>query len=154
MTALPPVFEQKFTLANTFSLLPAGTIGTIEWIDNPDLAKAIEPCIKVVMIEASGSSPLQRTAPGKIRCEISPPPVDLAFVVFTRSRMGVETLIGRVAMPAGQAHPAIVFFPHQSITEGTDLIFRSDEGVAKATVDIHQAWWGEIVLKSLSLQKW
>lgn len=87
---------------------------------------------------------------------VSPVPVNLSFDVFARVG-GAQQKIGAISVPANERritnaqiirkHPRELFPGAESF----DLILRSAPEAAEQTVDIMEAWDGEIVIENVSL---
>jgi hypothetical protein len=89
---------------------------------------------------------------------VHPVPVDLSFDVFARVD-GVEEKIGAIAVQANQPgihnaqsierHPRTIFPDAARF----DLVLRASPDAAEKTIDIFEAWDGEIVIKDVPLRE-
>ena len=146
----PARFRREVKLSAPFVALERAPPDYIKWIQDPSQAAALERSIRPDYVKRGW------IGPGGLSMTLhaDKPPVPVAFEVLGRLD-GKEHPIAMVTMAAdGQA----VFnigtrdfppTPHHTI----DVILRSSEEAIKETIDMYEAWKGEVVFEGVPIKE-
>jgi hypothetical protein len=144
----PPDATATFDLRGTWTLVPADR-QTARPIDDPSHRPAVERSIKIdsLTIADHDSNYVQ------LNTRINNPPVPLAYRVFLRSG-DREWPFVNLHVVAGQntgwgTGATVKGFDADRV----DLVCRPDPQVAMETVDLHEYWDGEIVIKDVPVKR-
>jgi hypothetical protein len=146
-----PLWEREVTTAGEFEVLPDAPPGLLTLTDDPSLADTIRKSMTVV------DARRHRSPDGKgidLTISVNAIPVNLAFEVFGRVG-GQEHPIGTLTVPRGSTgnygFGSFEFPPPPG--DRVDLVFRSSDKALRGTVDLYDAWRGEVVIENVEVKR-
>src|SRR4051812_6552722 len=147
--------SRDVSLKGEFELLPEAPPGYVKLLDRPDLLPAMQSCIRVQEFgfPYAGSG-------FRVQFDVKAPPENIAFQAFARAG-GKEYELGTFSAnkdKSGGYGTMSGYGPEADKLKDTqadrmDVILRSSEKVARATVDQFQIWKGEIVIPDVKVQR-
>ena len=139
--AFHPIDAGTVDLPATFTLVPADH-PTVRMVRDPSLVDLLHRSIQTRWMHGSD-----------LELDVAGPPVGLSFDVFLRQPGRPDLPVGtlaRAAAPAGNTMmTGVARWPALPRGSTVDVVFRSNPGVAADTVDVSQAWDGELVYRGL-----
>jgi hypothetical protein len=142
------VFEKTIRLTKSFKVLPP-TI-QIETKSDPAVTNAIQASIWPDKLQIGRIRSQQSRLTGILR--IVSPPTDVAFDIFAKIH-GQEYRLGGFCASRGTDHVFGIFSTSRlPPVAQCELILRSAPQLARETIDIVDAWQGEIVFKDVPIQ--
>ena len=143
----PAVAKWTEHLSTTWNLVPADT-QTIEIIDDPSLAAAIQKSIRIDTLEYTARDP------GRISFQVTfdnTLPVPVAFDVFIRAGEKEHKITSIYVQSGNNGWGTSGDFQTDAPT--ADLIFRSNRDVANNSVSMTKMWKGEVTLKNVPIKR-
>ena len=141
-TATAPVWSKDLALKSTLKVVAQSPSEMVKLTDRPELAKQIKKCLRIDQLtkKPDGSYEMQ--------VHIEKPPMNVAFSIFMRAG-GKEFHMGDLAADTSANTGSFMHLSNiGDIPPGeVAVIFRSDAGVARKTIDLLEIWKGEIVLE-------
>jgi hypothetical protein len=149
-TTTPPLVTTTRSLSAEWELVPAGT-ATVRVIDDPAARERVEAHAKsTIWIQGSrNGSPI-----ATVLVSVPHPPHPLAHLVVLRDAAGHEWPIGGIFTQPGRTEVAQIVsnvVSHFSADE-VDVVLRPDEKTALNTVELHEYWGGEAVIRGIPVQ--
>ena len=144
--AVVPVAKVRLDLAGTTTVLPS-TVPSLRFVADPSQVANLQRVL-------SASPPVHRGGnsygTGGVNLT-GTTPVGLAFAVSVRTADGREYPAGHLSCPAGRGQYGwgMGSWPTSLIGQPVDVILRADASVAADTVDVTQAWDGQIVIRNV-----
>jgi hypothetical protein len=141
----PGVATKTIHLQTTWNLVPADA-PTIKLIDDPGARAAIEKATRITSISASGSYV-------NLSLQFDPLPVPLAHKIILRAdgrEWPVSGIYVKANTNSGWGTGASV---KDFDADVVDVILRPDAKTALNTIDMHEYWSGEVVVKDVKV-KW
>ena len=144
-----PRWTREVKLSAEFEVLAEAPPGLVEWVDDPAAAAAVRAGIK--------PRDLERRPPNRgldLMIEVNKVPHNIAFDVIGRAG-DTEFPIGTLAASSGytgsfgMAGYKVPPLPDDRV----DVILRSSEAALRGTVDLFDAWRGEIVFEGLPVKQ-
>ena len=123
----------------TFALLPT-TRRTVRVVHDPSLPAAVRASLAVTPPVRFPSG----VAPGSVR--VDRPPVGLALDVLVHGPDGREERLMTLTCAAGGYTELNLMWPDEWIGKPVDVVFRTHPSLAVDTIDLSQAWDGDVVL--------
>jgi hypothetical protein len=145
-SAIPPVWAKDLTLKSTLKVVEQDANEMVKLTERPELAEQIKKSLRIDKISKKPDGSYE------MGVNVDKAPINVALSVFVRAG-GKEFRMGDLAAKAGGSggffmHPSdIGAIPPGKVT----VIFRSDAGVARKTVDLLEIWKGEILLEDVEL---
>lgn len=141
--------EDEIRLTAEFEVLETQPPNLIRGVADPSLGERLQAALRPYSLVRHAGPPTMIS--GTVWMRI--PPVDVAFRILLRFH-GTELQVASCTSAAGRekycnwqmAWPDV-------LPETVDVILRSDEEVAKQTVDIFEYWKGELVYEGISVQR-
>ena len=144
----PEVASKSFDLQTTWDLVAADA-PTVKAVEDPSARAAVEKSIGVRQISVNRSSPQH----ANLMIDVRSPPVALAYRVILRAG-GREWPVGSIYVSAnsnsswGTGGPVTGLDPNV-----VDVVLRPDRRTALDTVDMHEYWTGEVVIKNVPVTR-
>jgi len=140
-------YEADVPISATFEVVPADGPSPIKLIKDASLQADVRDAIELVSLKPLVNDPDQIV----YEIAFASPPLNVAFDMVARVD-GEEHHLATLTMRAGAAmhYQAAAYAPPK---ETFDLILRSNEQVARRTIDLFEIWDGELVYVSVSVEK-
>ena len=141
-------YEEQVALEADFELLATEPPDYLTPIRNPELAAKLKAAIVVESI----TPPTKMNSNCKLKFRLSNLPVNVAFDVL--ARMGdQERHLTSMKLPKGTSTRFSTGFAAPLPSEPFDLVLRSNEALARTTVDMFEFWEGELVYEDANIEK-
>jgi hypothetical protein len=144
-----PTATRDIDIEVPWRLVPADQ-PTVKPIHDPSLRPAVEKSIRDVRVRMSNNFQQDYI---DVNAQFDNPPAPLAYKIILRSGqqewpVGSMYVLGKTSMGWGTGGDG------KGITaDRVDVIFRPDESVAASTVDLHEYWDGEVVVKDVKIDR-
>jgi hypothetical protein len=147
--AVPPDATRDIDFDIPWTLLPADE-PTVKPIHDPSLRPAVEKAIRDVRLQMSNNFQQDYV---NVNAFFENAPVALAYKIILRQGeqewpAGSMSVLGKKSMGWGTGGQA-----EGLSADRVDVIFRPDERVAADTVDLHEYWDGEVVVKDVAIER-
>lgn len=140
--------EREFSLESAFEVLATEPLDYITMVNDPDLHDQLLDCFEPRNFRVN-YSPVHRVL-GEIAATVMP--INVAFDVIARVR-GDELVIGTIVSNKGEKPPMWHLRPFWRVDnppiDSFDLILRSNEELVRNSVDMYEAWEGELVYEDV-----
>jgi hypothetical protein len=140
-----PVWSKEIQLSGTAQVVDLPAESLVKMANRPELVDEIRRTVVVERVERQANDEIQ------VQVDLRKPPVNVAFDVFVRVG-GKEVLVGSVAGEKGKQMGTFISHKASEIQDAkVEVILRSNSKVARRTVDLVEAWKGEIVIKDVAV---
>lgn len=157
----PEVWTDDLEFSAPFEVLPADAPDTVQLINDPNLAAAIQSAIQMEDLRTSPSHSHQGTLNVQLSVRFSSQPgtsaerpADVAFSVYLQTATGVQELgsvTANTTTTNGSTHVQqddIQPFEEETAT----IILKTDPDAARNTIDLFEIWDGELIFNAVPIE--